>query len=101
MLPEHGPRLFFVFIALLFLGCTGTVPREDREHVAAGVDWDDAVSETDRILACDAQTSGGLLVALPEAHADDLVGALRAAGVSDAAQIGRATGAGEGRIRVR
>jgi cobalt-zinc-cadmium efflux system outer membrane protein len=38
MLPEHGPRLLFVFILLVFFGCTGTDPREDRKHVAAGIE---------------------------------------------------------------
>ena len=34
------------------------------------VEFDSALSETDQLLAADAQTSGGLLVALPENETD-------------------------------
>jgi selenide,water dikinase len=39
-------------------------------------------------IAADAQTSGGLLLAVPAAEAPESVADLRAAGVSDAAIIG-------------
>jgi len=47
-------------------------------------------------LVADAQTSGGLLISLPEQSASSLVSALRAGGVADAAVIGRATAASKG-----
>ena len=40
----------------------------NREAVEGGVDWD-GVGERDRLVLCDAQTSGGLLVALGEERA--------------------------------
>ena len=40
----------------------------------------------------DPQTSGGLLIALPEKHAGNLVKKLRAAGIKSAAVVGRARG---------
>jgi len=51
-------------------------------------------------LLADAQTSGGLLIALPEDQAESLLGDLKAHGVSDAAIIGRITGPGDGLIQI-
>ena len=50
--------------------------------------WAENVSKTDRLLLCDAQTSGGMLIAVEKSHAQDLVGALEAHGTPVAAQIG-------------
>jgi selenide,water dikinase len=49
----------------------------------------------------DAQTSGGLLIALPETAADALVTRLRAEGMIEAATIGLILAQGAGRILVR
>jgi selenide,water dikinase len=45
--------------------------RRNREWVEEFVTWGDGVAEPLRWLLCDAMTSGGLLVALPEAPAND------------------------------
>jgi selenium donor protein len=85
------------------LATAGTVPggsRNNLAHVEPHVDFAPTVGEIDRLLACDAQTSGGLLAALPAAEAAAAIAALRAAGVSDAVEIGRCTRAGAGRIVV-
>jgi len=87
-----------------------------REYVAAGIapsgtranmtflaDWvtyDADVSPETRLLLCDAQTSGGLLAAVPADVADDVVRALTAAETLAAAVVGRIDGPGAGRIRV-
>jgi selenide,water dikinase len=71
------------------LAGAGLVPggtRRNLRAVAAVVRWDDAVPEPLRVVIGDAQTSGGLLVATPDA--DALLGALAARGVPDAARIG-------------
>jgi selenophosphate synthase len=73
---------------------------ENLEHVSPFVDWSPGLSRVDRVLLADAQTSGGLLVALPEDRADKLLDALAARGVAAARRIGRFTAAGVGRIRV-
>ncbi len=52
-----------------------------------------------RLLLADAQTSGGLLVALPEARAEAARAALVAAGET-ATIVGRVRSAGEGRVEV-
>jgi len=60
----------------------------------------DGLDEDDQILLCDAQTSGGLLMAVPPERLDALTAALRARGVSPVAHIGEITGGADGRIEV-
>jgi selenide,water dikinase len=50
-----------------------------------------SLSPTEDELLYDPQTSGGLLLALPAAQADQLLAALREAGVQGAARIGEVT----------
>jgi selenide,water dikinase len=54
------------------------VPGGTRRNLeaASGVTWGSGVTDTDRLLATDAQTSGGLLLAVRAADADSLVRAL-------------------------
>ena len=47
------------------------------------------LTKEDELILCDAQTSGGLLAAVPADRAERLLAALRAANVSGAAVIGR------------
>ena len=61
----------------------GVVPGGTRRNLAAGADsiaFGDAVGDADRLVLADAQTSGGLLVAVPEDRADDVGSRLVAAG---------------------
>jgi AhpD family alkylhydroperoxidase len=51
-------------------------------------------------VCCDPQTSGGLLIAVAEGRAEELVRQLHEAGVETAARIGRAVGEGTGRVRI-
>ncbi len=71
--------------------------RRNHEAYRDQVDWGD-VSEIDQLMLCDAQTSGGLLVAIPPEKARSFEGALRTARYQ-AARIG--TISGHGSIRVR
>ena len=73
-----------------------------RNHagVEAYVDWDDAVSDNDRLLLCDAQTSGGLLISVPEDRLSRLLESLEARGVGTRSVIGRITGGAPGIARV-
>ncbi|HSG29131.1 MAG TPA: selenide, water dikinase SelD [Candidatus Krumholzibacterium sp.] len=75
----------------------GTV--NNMEFTGPYTDWDDGISTIDRTVLCDAQTSGGLLIALPEVEAVRLLDLLIGRGVR-ASIIGRFGGAGTGRIRV-
>lgn len=55
---------------------------------------------TDQLLLCDAQTSGGLLVALPKKDVDAYLKDLLAAGIHEAKIIGQFTSKGKGKINI-
>jgi len=73
--------------------------RNNLAHVEMKVDWDEKIPQAERLLLSDAQTSGGLLIAVPETDSERLVAALKSAGVKSATKIGRFV-SGSGRIRV-
>ena len=72
----------------------------NRRFLADWTTWDAAASEADQLLLCDAQTSGGLLVAVPAGRADDLVAALEARGTPAAAIVGEIVEGPAGRLEV-
>lgn len=55
---------------------------------------------TDQLLLCDAQTSGGLLVALSEKNAENYLNDLKKNGITEAVVIGRFEKGNRGAIRV-
>lgn len=61
------------------------------ESVKEIVSWDDGIPAMTKIILSDAQTSGGLLISVPEVHATKMLKALHQAGVTEAALIGRFT----------
>ncbi|MDY6873277.1 MAG: selenide, water dikinase SelD, partial [Chloroflexota bacterium] len=69
------------------------------DYVRPFVDFDDSLSRVDRILLADAQTSGGLLISLPEDQAESLLENLLEKDIQ-AARIGSMTGGTPGRIQV-
>ena len=84
------------------LAAEGVVPGgtvNNHLFTAPVTDWDQSVSETERMILCDAQTSGGLLIALPEGRAEELLAELIERGI-EAAKIGGFTKKGAGRIAV-
>ncbi len=72
--------------------------RESSGHAVAATD---GVPPAMLDICFDAQTSGGLLIAVPESSAGALVKRLREEGASEAAVIGRVLGTGAGRISLR
>lgn len=72
----------------------------NRKYLKA-VTFAPTVPESIRDIGFDPQTSGGLLFAVPEREADQLVTALQAAGVVSASKIGQVTSEGSGEIYVR
>jgi selenium donor protein len=73
--------------------------RANLEHAGSFTEFGPGVHETIRLVLADAQTSGGLLAALPRMQAKAFLAAWRGER-RDAAVIGRVTGHGTGRIRV-
>jgi selenide,water dikinase len=65
------------------------------------VDWDKGVMDDQKLILCDAQTSGGLLICVPEEKGDRLLDNLNLKGVSEAAVIGRIIEDEECRIQVK
>jgi selenide,water dikinase len=85
----------------LWLAQEGMVPsgtRSNHEFVSPHVDWGELTPQEQLVLA-DAQTSGGLLIAIPEERSDDLDRALESRGIA-AAAIGVTQADGPGRISV-
>ena len=64
------------------------------------VNWDDTLTDDDRLLLCDAQTSGGLLMSVPEARLSQLLTALESRDVATRAVIGRVGGGAAGQVNV-
>lgn len=72
--------------------------RDFRQHmVKMGKSVPDHMAD----ILFDPQTSGGLLIAVPEADTTPLLRKLRRAGIKDAAIIGEAVGRPKGRVAVR
>ena len=75
----------------LELAIAGHVPggtRRNLADIAGAVDWADDVPEALRVLLCDAQTSGGLLLAVPPDRVDALLEDLVARRTPAAALVG-------------
>jgi selenide,water dikinase len=88
---------------VLSLAGRGIVPGGSQRNLAAAADvadWADDLTATERIVCVDAQTSGGLLLAVPPENEAALLAALRRAETPAAAVIGRLTPGPVGRIRV-
>lgn len=55
------------------LAMAGAVPggtKNNFEYVAPHIHWNDDISDIQKLILCDAQTSGGLLIAIPNQQAD-------------------------------
>ncbi len=73
----------------------GMVPggtRRNRDALTNVVRWEPDIDEVSQLLLCDAQTSGGLLIAVSAERCEDLVARLRAAPTIAAAIIGEIGG---------
>jgi selenide,water dikinase len=105
MLDGVGAHLEFHAIPLveeaLALAAEGVIPggsKRNEEAHSRFVD-DRALEQTHRAVLFDAQTSGGLLIAIAPEHVETLMLELRGRGVGDAAVIGSFV-EGDSRIRV-
>jgi selenide,water dikinase len=72
----------------------------NRRFLAKWVEYDSDLAEWEQLLLCDAQTSGGLLAAVPGTHAPRVVRELQQRGLASAAVIGSIDHGQPGRIHV-
>jgi selenide,water dikinase len=85
------------------LAAEGLVPggsRRNLAYVEPHVAWQGAVPETDRLLLCDAQTSGGLLIAVPPEAEAALLAELERRGAPARAVVGEIVSGEPGTIHV-
>jgi selenide,water dikinase len=73
----------------------------NRRFLSRWVDYDREINESQQLLLCDAQTSGGLLAAIPGSHAAEVVRHLRYHELASAAIVGCIDSGEPGRIRVK
>ena len=81
----------------------GLVPggtRRNLSYVSPHTTWEGEVPESARLIACDAQTSGGLLISVAAERSDDLVAELRERGAPVAAVIGEVVAGARGSMVV-
>jgi selenide,water dikinase len=92
-----GARLQVARVPLLpharRLAEAGVVPGGTTRNLAAaaGVQWADGISPAEQLLLADAQTSGGLLLAVPETKVDALLEGLRQKATLARAVVGEIT----------
>src|SRR6185437_5393843 len=102
-----GAEIVFDSIPLLAhaknLASRGVIPGGTQRNLeaAVNVDWSPELSAADRYLCCDAQTSGGLHLAVPTEKESAILTALREERTPSAAVIGRITSGPVGHIQVR
>lgn len=72
----------------------------NRAFIAPHVILDKSVTDTEQVILCDAQTSGGLLIAIPERYSDELVQKMHAKGISAARKIGQIKPGADGKIKI-
>ena len=70
------------------------------QSVAGSAQWHPDLSEQEQLLLCDAQTSGGLLIAVAADKQDELLAELKSTGVAGAVVVGRVTEEPVGQIQV-
>jgi cysteine desulfurase NifS/selenium donor protein len=85
------------------LALAGAIPGGTQKNLSfyqEWIQWKVVLSETEKLMFCDAQTSGGLLVAIPGNFLDQVMKELSDQGVECAVVIGRISEQGTGLIHV-
>jgi len=77
-------------------GITPAGTRRNLEHLNQFVAWPQDVSKADKLILCDAQTSGGLLISLPKDKSENLLDMLNSRGNLKASIIAEIVEASEG-----
>lgn len=71
------------------------------DYLTDKVEWPENITEEEKLVLCDAQTSGGLLISVPPDRLDLLITELKVEAVEVTAVIGRFIKGQPGKIRVR
>ena len=87
-------------LELLGRGIAPGGTHRNLESLDGFIEWDAGLSDIDRLLLCDAQTSGGLLISVPAAKRDALIEQLHVAGALSAAIVGEVTDGSTGHVTV-
>ncbi len=74
--------------------------RKNLAYVEPRVHWDESLTEVDRLVLADAQTSGGLLIAVPAEREPQLIEELTARGAPARAVVGELVAGPPGEISV-
>jgi selenide, water dikinase len=88
--PGKVPTISDEIADLIVQGCVPGGSRENLVATTVAVDWG-STDDSRRILLTDAQTSGGLLLCVPDANLEKVLGILRQRRTPCAAVIGRIT----------
>jgi len=72
----------------------------NMNHFSKYVDWDQNLSDIEKIILCDAQTSGGLLFTIPMNEKDEVINNLKNVGIEYATYVGKCIKKGNGLISV-
>ncbi|MFP4024616.1 MAG: selenide, water dikinase SelD [Thiohalospira sp.] len=75
--------------------------KNNLAYFSKHIEWKEQISEIEKFILSDAQTSGGLLFAVPSNKKEQVLKQLNDAGITEAAHIGNFTKKGEGKILVR
>lgn len=85
------------------LAMTGVVPggtENNMSYLTEWIEWSANLSNTSKLILCDAQTSGGLLISVHADDAESMLESLQEANILDARIIGTMTETGKGVIKV-
>lgn len=72
--------------------CKGIAPggtSRNLDSLHGSAEWSDDISESDKLLLCDAQTSGGLLISIKSTKVPNLLSSLEKKGVFNSSIIGK------------
>lgn len=75
--------------------------KNNLDFVSSKVSYGKNISELEKLIINDAQTSGGLLVSVPEQYKDEFIAECKAKGLADTSYIGKITENGSGEIMVK
>jgi selenide,water dikinase len=99
---EIGYENLPVMAKVVALAAEGVVPAGSQRNLLAAdrVQWE-SIDEAERLVCADAQTSGGLLLAVPPEAVNGVMAGLTEAGTAAAARIGRLVDGPTGAVDVR